>query len=401
MRFLVETHSETFLLRLRRRIAEGSVAAADVAVYFVENEGGSASARRIEIDSMGNLDYWPRGVFAEDFERRELSRQRRSTDRQRMRVELSVDLFDSSDHVEDIAELMRLFGRGRRDWVISAVAVACAETYFRQHLPGLSPIYQEMAMKAATAQSWTVDERPALLVTAQTAAADVADLRQAALLFVEDAISDRCFVLGLAHALDEADVVQAIEDGLLEIRHGGGKSRTFTLAAAELTRFARTHRVAALVDSDRMTPSERPGCEKSADSLRSRGGLVHVLMFREAENYVPNKVLAAIRPYRESSKKLVALKELTCEQRAHFDMKRGFPERRSGEPPVPKAHGTLYDGVSGQTIDRLRAGFGTDLTERLRREAEQGGLAESHFLCLGEGVVPELRELLAMLRKII
>ncbi|MEV6154301.1 DUF3696 domain-containing protein [Nonomuraea sp. NPDC052129] len=68
VRFLIETHSETFMLRLRRRIAEGAIAPDDVAIYFVEHEGGVANARRIGIDQLGNLDYWPRGVFAEDFE---------------------------------------------------------------------------------------------------------------------------------------------------------------------------------------------------------------------------------------------------------------------------------------------------------------------------------------------
>ncbi|WP_432926155.1 DUF3696 domain-containing protein [Microbispora sp. CA-135349] len=68
VRFLIETHSETFLLRLRRRVAEGIVDPEDIAIYFVENNGGAASARRIRLDGLGNLDYWPRGVFAEDFE---------------------------------------------------------------------------------------------------------------------------------------------------------------------------------------------------------------------------------------------------------------------------------------------------------------------------------------------
>ncbi|MER5643870.1 DUF3696 domain-containing protein [Streptosporangium sp. NPDC002524] len=68
VRFLVETHSETFLLRLRRRVAEGTTSPDSIAIYFVEHSGGSAQARRIEIDSLGNLDYWPRGVFSEDFE---------------------------------------------------------------------------------------------------------------------------------------------------------------------------------------------------------------------------------------------------------------------------------------------------------------------------------------------
>ncbi|WP_326565911.1 DUF3696 domain-containing protein [Amycolatopsis rhabdoformis] len=66
-RFVIETHSETFLLRLRRRIAEGEVDAADVAIYFVDNANGRGSTRRIRVDETGNLDYWPEGVFSEDY----------------------------------------------------------------------------------------------------------------------------------------------------------------------------------------------------------------------------------------------------------------------------------------------------------------------------------------------
>ncbi|GAB2811395.1 hypothetical protein GCM10022221_06070 [Actinocorallia aurea] len=66
-RFLVETHSETLLLRLRRRIAEGLLASSDLAVYFVEHDDGSSRARRIHVDEYGDLDYWPDDVFSEDF----------------------------------------------------------------------------------------------------------------------------------------------------------------------------------------------------------------------------------------------------------------------------------------------------------------------------------------------
>ncbi|AXG79980.1 DUF3696 domain-containing protein [Streptomyces paludis] len=68
VRFLVETHSENFLLRLRRRVAERKLSPEEVKVYFVEQADGSASLRKIKLDTLGNLDYWPRGIFAEDFE---------------------------------------------------------------------------------------------------------------------------------------------------------------------------------------------------------------------------------------------------------------------------------------------------------------------------------------------
>lgn len=68
IRFLIETHSENMLLRVRRRIAEGTVDPGSVAIYFVEHQNGRATARRIQVDRDGNLDYWPEGVFAEDYE---------------------------------------------------------------------------------------------------------------------------------------------------------------------------------------------------------------------------------------------------------------------------------------------------------------------------------------------
>jgi AAA ATPase domain/Protein of unknown function (DUF3696) len=67
VRFLIETHSETLLLRLRRRIAEG-LDPDTVAIYFVEHRGSAATVRRIKVDGDGNLDYWPEGVFSEDYE---------------------------------------------------------------------------------------------------------------------------------------------------------------------------------------------------------------------------------------------------------------------------------------------------------------------------------------------
>lgn len=68
VRFLVETHSETFLLRLRRRVAEGALDAKRLALYFVDDEGEFSTVRRINVDDLGNVDYWPEGIFEEGFE---------------------------------------------------------------------------------------------------------------------------------------------------------------------------------------------------------------------------------------------------------------------------------------------------------------------------------------------
>lgn len=62
-RFLVETHSENFVLRVRRRIAEGMDPAL-VRLYWVH----SGEVEPIAIHADGAVEPWPRGVFAEDYE---------------------------------------------------------------------------------------------------------------------------------------------------------------------------------------------------------------------------------------------------------------------------------------------------------------------------------------------
>ncbi|MBX7265828.1 AAA family ATPase [Micromonospora sp. Llam7] len=68
-RFLIETHSETLLLRLRRRIAEGACQPDTVAVYVVEQKDGVSTVQRVSIDELGNLGVgWPDGYFSQDYE---------------------------------------------------------------------------------------------------------------------------------------------------------------------------------------------------------------------------------------------------------------------------------------------------------------------------------------------
>ncbi|WP_143672928.1 DUF3696 domain-containing protein, partial [Streptomyces sp. b94] len=49
-------------------VAEKRLKSNDLRIYFVEQSDGSAFLRKINVDALGNIDYWPAGVFAEDFE---------------------------------------------------------------------------------------------------------------------------------------------------------------------------------------------------------------------------------------------------------------------------------------------------------------------------------------------
>lgn len=63
---IVETHSEHFLHRLMRRVAEEAIDVRDLAVYFIETSGDVASARPLEIDLFGNILNWPKDFFGDE-----------------------------------------------------------------------------------------------------------------------------------------------------------------------------------------------------------------------------------------------------------------------------------------------------------------------------------------------
>lgn len=69
-KFLIETHSEHLLIRLRRRIVEGLISPDDVAIYYTEknDQDGSVQVRRLDIDENGIVSDWPEGFFEEDYQ---------------------------------------------------------------------------------------------------------------------------------------------------------------------------------------------------------------------------------------------------------------------------------------------------------------------------------------------
>jgi predicted ATPase len=66
--YIIETHSEHFVLRIRRRIAEGKVNASDVKIMYVEKVQGRTSVRQLELSPKGDLMEWPEGFFDEGYQ---------------------------------------------------------------------------------------------------------------------------------------------------------------------------------------------------------------------------------------------------------------------------------------------------------------------------------------------
>jgi len=69
-KFVIESHSENFLLGLRNLVSDQNTdfTSDDVLIYFVENDEESAYLDKIEIGDDGHLTKWPEGVFGESFD---------------------------------------------------------------------------------------------------------------------------------------------------------------------------------------------------------------------------------------------------------------------------------------------------------------------------------------------
>lgn len=63
--YIVESHSEHFLRRLQRRIAEGRLTNKEAALYFVHTEGGEARIEELDVDMFGNIRNWPEDFFGD------------------------------------------------------------------------------------------------------------------------------------------------------------------------------------------------------------------------------------------------------------------------------------------------------------------------------------------------
>jgi AAA ATPase domain len=63
---LVETHSENFVLRVRRRIAEGVIDSTKVRVLWIDSSPAGATVQEVTIRPDGSVANWPTGVFSED-----------------------------------------------------------------------------------------------------------------------------------------------------------------------------------------------------------------------------------------------------------------------------------------------------------------------------------------------
>lgn len=68
MQLIVESHSEHFLRRLQRRIAEQWVTPDEVALYFSDVGKGEGRLTQLDVDLFGNIVNWPKDFFGDPME---------------------------------------------------------------------------------------------------------------------------------------------------------------------------------------------------------------------------------------------------------------------------------------------------------------------------------------------
>ena len=66
IQLIIETHSEHFLRRLQRRIAEDTISQDKVSAYFANITKTPATLEPLEIDNLGNIQNWPPNFFGDE-----------------------------------------------------------------------------------------------------------------------------------------------------------------------------------------------------------------------------------------------------------------------------------------------------------------------------------------------
>lgn len=66
VQLIVESHSEHFLTRLQRRVAEGIISPNDVAVYFCKRSETGAELEPLKLNLYGEIENWPENFFGDE-----------------------------------------------------------------------------------------------------------------------------------------------------------------------------------------------------------------------------------------------------------------------------------------------------------------------------------------------
>jgi hypothetical protein len=309
-----------------------------------------------------------------------------------MLVSVDNGVFAAATNLPAVLGLLDLFAEEKHEWLCGVDTSELASQYLESHTPTLAQALTLLVEQAAVASMYPAGA-VGRSVSAETLKDDLHDLRLPAVVVVEDMVADQGFVCCISAVLGR-DLHPLVELGWLKFVHAGGKGRMLAVAQQEIAVFRRQARVVAILDSDSLIPRQATQSHVIASHLRNVGVSTHIFERREAENYLPNRVLATAKATRKLSQKLAALNELSSDQRAHYDLKFGF-QIAKGRISVPPVQTQLFTALSESTLLRLVGGFGKDVIALLGAALPR--LSEQDFASLGPSVVVELRSMLGLI----
>lgn len=314
-----------------------------------------------------------------------------------MLVYADETFFGQETAIDDLLGLLHMVAQRRHDMRASqsAVLAGIERCAVLQGIQGPNdPDYVHLLQAIMRASVYTTMPSNNT-ITALNAQQAIADLRRPGAIVVENSVNDGAFIRGVAFTFCER-VVAALASGWIQFVHAGGTGQLQTMAITEADRFAHFPRVLVVRDSDSYLPDPNPLTD-FVQSLAERRITCHVFIRREAENYLPYRVIMASASKKGTPKPsdvstfLQCFKSWSDEKRSHYDFKKGF-----GQPPaVHHNQASLYDeadAVAGLAFgDTLLACFAKNY----------GTLNVKDYESLGEAVVPELRNLMKKVEDII
>lgn len=66
VQLIIESHSEHFLNRLQRRVAEGDITPNDVAIYFCKRTASGTELEPLKLNLFGDIENWPENFFGDE-----------------------------------------------------------------------------------------------------------------------------------------------------------------------------------------------------------------------------------------------------------------------------------------------------------------------------------------------
>jgi hypothetical protein len=189
-------------------------------------------------------------------------------------------------------------------------------------------------------------------------------------IFVENRRNDRAFLEAVATGWRKERLQQLLKNNIIEFNGGGGIGEVLKWVEEIAEMKEKCQRSFALFDSDALQPNEPSEQSKQVAAVCNQSILYHQLKRRAIENYLPYQALSIWmnvgvhqKIHGVSKRKLVeAFKQLSPEQRHHFNMKKGFDGDKSQNT------GDFYDEIPNSVKRTLKRGFGDDIAELFKEK---------------------------------